>query len=681
MSQIRKVCVIGAGVMGSGIAAQVANARKKVFLLDIASTSGNKNQIVIDALEKMQRARPEPLSHPRMLEYIQIGNLQDDLDLLKDCDLIIEAVVEKLDIKHAVYSKIAPYLKKDAILASNTSTIPLANLKQNLKHGLGDRFMIMHFFNPPRYMELLELVTDNETSPDAKESAAYFAEKYLGKTIVECNDTPGFIANRVGCFLLELAARKALEKKLNFAKIDYLFQKFLYFPSTAIFGLYDLIGHDVMKLISSSLLSSLDKNDAYHKICVPNKILDQMNDRNLIGKKTGNGFYKVEKENGKKITKLLNLDSFEYEVLDSKFSETNFDDFMKTGDKYAVFVKEVIDEFYEYICSLIPNVTTRPQDIDLAMRLGYSLKFGPFELIEQKLSSNPSFSRYAKKNKTTSSGLNNSGEKEDKKTHKVFLKSKAGTLNTDIFNELIDLTSSASSEEKIIIYSSDKIFSAGADLKFLKENIENKKWDSIDNFISLGQKAMLALKYAKAHVIACPQGIALGGGMEILLHARTVIAHQNLKAGLVELGVGLVPAWGGVKEMFLRQNSKEELVLMLGNIIFQKRSPSAEYLSEYFKIKNCIVNMNMHFVEEDISELKAVPSIQSSKEVVLPKLDLASEEIFQSGLNAHELGVLEFFQSIIDMGVVNETQLLDAEREFFVRLCMMSKTLEMLRKF
>ena len=313
MSLIKKVCVIGSGVMGSGIAAQVANSRTKVILLDIADeNSENPSNISASALVRMQSQKPAPLSHPSLAKYITTGNLRDHLNLISECDLIIEVIIERLDVKHALYETLLPYLKDGAIIASNTSTLPLAKLKEKLPQSVQNRFIISHFFNPPRYMELLELVSDVNNDNSVIERAEEFISKKLGKIIIHCNDTPGFIANRIGCFFLECTVRKAIEKGLDPAVIDQIFTKLLGFPSTGIFGLYDLIGHDVMALISKSLVSTLDSGDKYNEIYTESGILSVMKSRGLLGRKSCAGFYKVTKDQGKTIKQIFDFKSLEY---------------------------------------------------------------------------------------------------------------------------------------------------------------------------------------------------------------------------------------------------------------------------------------------------------------------------------------------------------------------------------
>ena len=210
--------------MGSGIAAQVANSSTHVILLDVASADpANRNSVLDFAIQRISTSRPPALSHPDKIKYITTGNLDDNLHLISSCDLIIEVIVEDLQIKHELYNKITPYIKNTAIVASNTSTLPLKNLKAKLSQTLQSRFVITHFFNPPRYMELLEFVTDSSTEQNAIKSLEDFLKGRLGKTIVKCNDMPGFIANRVGCFLLELVVRRAIDQKLDPGIIDGIF--------------------------------------------------------------------------------------------------------------------------------------------------------------------------------------------------------------------------------------------------------------------------------------------------------------------------------------------------------------------------------------------------------------------------------------------------------------------------
>ncbi len=701
MQKIQTVCVIGSGVMGSGIAAQIANSKTNVILLDIADNkSGDKNKFVNDSYEKLFTTKPAPLSHPDYAKYIRLGNLEDDLSLIREADLIIEVIVEKLDIKHQLYDSVSKYLKPTAILSSNTSTLPLSELGAKLPLNIRKNFAIIHFFNPPRYMELVELVTDSETSKEIRPELSNFLTKLLGKTIVNCNDTPGFIANRVGCFLLELAVRKGIKENLNPSQIDYIFSKYLGFPSTGIFGLYDLIGHDVMGLISRSLLTSLSNNDKYHQAYVQTKVLEKMREKNLVGRKSGGGFYKLSKDASGKTTKQeINFDDFSYRTSPAMIEYKGIEDVLNCGDKYSKFISDILQDFFSYIISLIPAVTNDKTNIDLAMKLGYSLKYGPFELLDKMPGGGNAWLKskginikipdYIQTSSIDDTQLvseiilsNNSAELQLIKGHYVFvIKSKMNALDSDVFNLMIDATHYCEDKNKeLYIFPSGNNFSAGANLGYFKESIENKDFKGIEKFLYLGQKAMMHLKYAKIPVISCARGAALGGGCEILLHSDFIIAHQNLNSGLVELGVGLIPGWGGTKEMFIRSNGdKSKLLQNLKNILTQNKSTSADYFALDYSAQVAI-NMNKNLILEQAFDTKFKNLSNKNTRVSLPDMDL-STEIDHSNFDKLQIDVLEFFQEIINKKSVTEQELLDLEREKFLQLSSTPLALERISRF
>jgi 3-hydroxyacyl-CoA dehydrogenase/enoyl-CoA hydratase/3-hydroxybutyryl-CoA epimerase len=690
MALINKVCVIGSGVMGSGIAAQVANSRTHVVLFDIVDeNSGNPSNIPALALEKMLSQKPAPLSHPTLAKYIAVGNLRDDLNLISECDLIIEVIIEKLEVKHALYEKLLPYLKSDAVIASNTSTLPLAKLKEKLPGSVQNRFIITHFFNPPRYMELIELVVDDNNDKIITGRAKEFISKKLGKTIIPCNDTPGFIANRIGCFLLELTVRKAIEQRLNPALIDQIFTKLLGFPSTGIFGLYDLIGHDVMALISKSLTDILDSGDKYHEIFTESDVLSTLKAKGFLGRKSGAGFYKVTKNQGHTIKQIFDFNSLDYGELKSEECPKTLEELFNKHDIYSDFFKDILTTFFSYVRHLVPEISDSTCDIDEAMRLGYSLKYGPFELLElmPKSALSPkgidiNLKRQAlnKREWQNAAKLVLSNDSADlfeyQNNHIFVIKTKMNCLNHKVFDLIID--SVKLSEDKslrlVIHPGKSKNFSVGADLRLFYEMISNKNFKAIEEFIDLGQKAMLKAKYAGVDVISCAYGLALGGGCELLLHSHHVVAHQNLNAGLVELGVGLIPGWGGVKEMFLRSKGNEEYIIEnLQNILMQYQSASGDYFAEKYKVE-CSFNMNINNIMLEAFEIKPRTRI-TNKNVNLPKIDL-SNKIDTANFDNVALDVLEFFQKIIDMGKVDEATLLNMEKEKFLQMAAKPESLE-----
>lgn len=630
---IKKICVIGSGVMGAGIAATIANTSLPVVMLDIAfndpaksGSDSNKNYLTQSALEKLKQQKPAAFAYPNKARFITIGNLEDDLNLIKDCDLVIEVVIEKLEIKQQLYNKIIPYLKDDAIIASNTSTLRLSSLKELLPPELKSRFLITHFFNPPRYMELVELITGDNIPAHLKSTVEDFLYRTLGKTIVHCKDTPGFIANRVGCFLLELVVRTAVKRNLDQSIIDSIFTKLLGLPNTGIFGLYDLIGLDVMKLISSSLLANLPASDMYHEIYAPSPTIDKMLSNGWFGRKAGGGFYKMALIDGKKTKEQINFTNLEYNFgINTKPAETNsLDDLLDSTDQYGQFFQEVITKFYAYLLKLMPAVTDRPEDIDTAIKLGYSWTHGPFELLKKNpalktyiLGSIPNLEAIITSRCNDTKNLTS----EDKKDHiftnessKCFiyknmvvfeLTTKGGSLNMQVFDSLQKaLIFAETTKQNLAICSNAKHFSVGADLKFLASCINNKDFTAIDSFLRLGQKTMQMLKESTVKVISCAHSAALGGGCELLLHSDYIIAHQELNAGLVEVNVDLIPSWGGIKEIFTRAAGDEtKLARYIDNILSCYKSSSAYDFADHFDIYNIKIIMNKHLLLEEAAIL------------------------------------------------------------------------------
>lgn len=695
---MKKICVIGAGTMGSGIAAQVANSKVEVLLLDVVDeNSTDPSNVANLAVKKMDHTKPPPLSHPSLVKYIHAGNLRDDLNLISSCDLIIEAIIEKLDIKHKLYDSLIPYLKKDAIIASNTSTLPLALIKEKLPEEFGKRFFITHFFNPPRYMELLELVTDKNSDEEAAKQVANFMKYKLGKTIINCNDTPGFIANRVGCFLLELTVREAISVRLDPFIVDKIFSQLLGFPSTGIFGLYDLIGHDVMKLISDSLTKALPKDDDYQLIYKDCSELLSLKNKGALGRKAGMGFYKMIKVDGRNQKQQIDFDLNEYvNVKDQNIPET-IDKLYENNDQYSLFFKKILSRFFTYLTGLIPEISSSTNDVDEAMKLGYSLKYGFFELLEKKIPDGRKFlenldPKYMVKSLTekndwqckSKSVLSNDSATllEYNNQHIFVINTKMNCLTDDLFYLLIkSVKYSEDKSTNLIIYpSNSKHFSVGANLKFIHEKINNKDFQDIEDFIKIGQKAMMELKNSSSPIISCATGFALGGGCELLLHSDYVIAHQNLNAGLVELGVGLIPSFGGVKEIFMRfGQEKDKLIQALQNILTQYKTSSGDYFVADYKA-NGQINMNAESILNDALKLKLARNVNHTNNINIVDVILA-QEIDVDNFDHLQRNILGFFQTIIDMKAVSEEQLLQYEREKFMELVKQPLCAERLKQY
>ncbi len=306
MSTINKVCVIGAGVMGAGIAAHCANAGHDVLLLDIVPNGAeNRNAIAEGAIKKLIKSNPAALTHKRNAKRITPGNIEDHMDMIGDCDWIVEAVIERLDIKQDLYKKIDAVRKSGSIVSSNTSTIPLDNLVAGMSDAFAADFCITHFFNPPRYMRLLEVVKGEKTSQSVIDTVSDFSDRKLGKSIVHCKDRPGFIANRLGVFWIYCAVVEALDQGLSIEEADAIIGRPCGIPKTGVFGLMDLVGLDLMPHVIDSMVGLLPADDPFVKIKRDLPLIENMIADGYTGRKGKGGFYRLNREGGKKVKKVL----------------------------------------------------------------------------------------------------------------------------------------------------------------------------------------------------------------------------------------------------------------------------------------------------------------------------------------------------------------------------------------
>ena len=370
---IEKVAVIGAGLMGSGIAAQVANAGVPVILLDIVPKDAeDRSMLAKSAIDKLLKSNPAALMHKNNAKLITPGNMEDDLELLNGCDWIIEVVLEDLKIKHSTYEKINKYRKKGSVVSSNTSTIPLHLLTEPFDKTFKEDFLITHFFNPPRYMRLLELVTSKDTRKDAQEDIRHFCDHALGKGVVDCHDTPGFIANRLGVFWLNQALNVAIEDKVPIEVADAVMGKPVGIPKTAAFGLLDLIGIDLMPHLAESLLSTLPDDDKYRKIYVDHGFIHQMIEQGYTGRKGKGGFYRLDPDSGKgkKVKQALSIhadkfDEDQYakaekpELASTKAGKQGLKAVVSTADQGGVYAWKVLSRTLAYAAELILVLVAR----------------------------------------------------------------------------------------------------------------------------------------------------------------------------------------------------------------------------------------------------------------------------------------------------------------------------------
>ena len=609
--KIETVAVIGAGVMGSGIAAQIANAGKKVLLLDIVPEgASNKNIIAQSAIQKLLKVKPAALMHKRNSKLITAGNLEDNLNDLADVDWIIEVIVERLDIKQSLYKKIDAVRKPGSIVSSNTSTLPLADLTAGLSKEFSQDFLITHFFNPPRYMRLLEVVEGPNTRQDALNSISVFCDIELGKGIVNCNDTPGFIANRIGAYWMQTAMLETLRLGLSVDEADAICGRPMGVPKTGIFGLMDLVGIDLMPHILASMVHSLPKSDAFHEQAVIPVVVTNMIENGYTGRKGKGGFYRLNKTNGKKTKESVNLTNGEYATSQKARLKSlkpaiakDLRKLVSFDDKGGQFAWSVLAKTLTYSASLIPEIGNSIEAIDRAMKLGYNWKYGPFELIDkigvdwfvEKLTADniavppllaaakgKSFYRF-KDNQRQCLNLNGEYETllrsdgvillEDIKRNQQPVKSNASASLWDIGDgvlclefhskmnsidpEILAMVGSAvniipNNYKALVLYNEAENYSVGANIGLALFAANVAAWPQIEGMVKSGQDTYKALKHAPFPVVGAPAGMALGGGCESLLHCDAIQAHAESYIGLVEVGVGLIPAWGGSKEMLTR---------------------------------------------------------------------------------------------------------------------------------
>ncbi|MET0374735.1 MAG: 3-hydroxyacyl-CoA dehydrogenase NAD-binding domain-containing protein [Rhizorhabdus sp.] len=597
---IKKVCVIGAGTMGAGIAAQAANAGVPVLLLDIVPKDGaNRNAIAEGAVAKMLKTDPAPFMSKAAAKLIEPGNIEDDLGKVADCDWIIEAVIERLDIKQSLYAKLEEVREAGTAISSNTSTIPLGQLIEGRSETFAADFLITHFFNPPRYMRLLEIVTGPRTSKDTAARVATFADRAMGKTIVRTNDTPGFIANRIGTYWLQVAVNAAMDLGLTIEEADAIGGKPMGVPKTGVFGLIDLVGIDLMPLLQKSLTATLPEGDAYFATVRPMPLIDKMIAEGYTGRKGKGGFYRINREAGKR-KETLDLVTGDYRLpVKAQSPRAKLGELIAIPGKTGDFAWAVLGQLLSYAASLVGTIADDIVAIDEAMKLGYNWKYGPFELIDQigaaafakrladegrpvpdilKAVGDGSFYRI-EGGKRQFLGLD--GDYHDvvrpegvillediKRAAKPIMKNGSAALwdigdgvacfeFTSKMNALDGETLKllgqaiahvAASMKALVVYNESSNFSAGANLGLALFAVNIAAWGEIDKLVTGGQQAYKALKYAPFPVVAAPAGLALGGGCEIVLHADAVQAHAETYIGLVECGVGLVPGWGGCGE-------------------------------------------------------------------------------------------------------------------------------------
>jgi 3-hydroxyacyl-CoA dehydrogenase len=619
---IKKAAVIGAGVMGAGIAAQLANAGLDVELLDRVDPKNgdDRSAIAKGAIDKLLKTTPAPLMHKSYAKRIRPGNTEDDIARLKEVDLVIEAVFEDPKVKSDIFKKIDANRRADTIVASNTSTIPLHDLIADQSDELKKYFVITHFFNPPRYMPLLELVTSQYNDKMLIAEITRFMDEKMGKGVIPCNDTPGFIGNRIGTFWIQSAINEAYSRNMTVEEADAVMGKPIGAPKTGVFGLVDLVGLDLMPHISKSLTSLLPPSDAYCKNDMTYPVIDKMIADGYTGRKGKGGFYRLNAQREKLAVDLKT--GAERPAQKIKLPKKSLHDLAESKDKFGNYAWAVLKKTLSYAADHAHEITDNITGVDDAMKLGYNWKFGPFELID-KIGVDYFISRLKSEQEEvppfllkaagrtfyrTENGklqyLDKNGAYQNvtrpegvllladiKRAAKpVFSNAKNlpvlgpvgakiwdikdGVLCVEFCSKMnsIDYWSLKAIEKAcdiigdgkgaykaLVIHNEGDDFSVGANIGVALIAAKIKMLFLIDKMVTLGHQTYKRLKYAPFPVVSAPSGKALGGGCEVLLHSHYVQAHAETYPGLVEVGVGLLPAWGGSTELLTRALQSKKL--------------------------------------------------------------------------------------------------------------------------
>ena len=607
---IERAAVLGAGVMGSGIAAQIANAGIPVLLLDVVPEGADdRNALAKGALERMQKADPAPFMSRQAARLVTPGNLEDDLDALGEVDWIVEAVVENLAIKQALYARLEGVRKRGSIVSSNTSTLPLARLTEGLPKSFARDFLITHFFNPPRYMRLLEIVRGPHTRSDAAAALADFADRRLGKSVVRCKDTPGFIANRIGSYWMQAAFAAAFEMGVPVEEADAVLGRPLGIPKTGIFGLADLVGIDLLPHVAASLRAALPADDPFHEVDREWPLVGRLIETGYTGRKGKGGFYRLNRADGQRVKEAIDLATGKYHVADKP--RLDCVDAAKAGpralfesdERAARYAWRVMSRTLAYACSLVPEIADDIAAVDGAMRLGYNWKWGPFELLDRigpawfrdrlaavGIDAPPLLERVGEGTfYRTEQGrlryLTVDGAYADvvrpdgvllladiKRRSKPVARNGSASLwdlgdgvacfefhskmnaidpdTLDLLDKAIGIV--AKGFKALVVYNEGENFSVGANVGIALFAANVAAWPMIEDIVAKGQKVYRKLKHAPFPVVAAPFGMTLGGGCEVCLNADAVQAHAETYIGLVETGVGVIPAWTGSTELVTR---------------------------------------------------------------------------------------------------------------------------------
>ena len=628
--RIKHVTVLGSGIMGSGIAAHFANIGVQVLLLDIVpfelteaeqkkgltkEDKAVRNRIATENFVKLQKSSPALLYSPKFAERITVGNFDDDLEKIKKTDWIIEVVVERLDIKKSVYEKIEQHRKPGTLVSSNTSGIPIHFLIEGRSDDFKKYFAGTHFFNPVRYLPLLEIIPTPETDPEIIKFYMEYGAKFLGKATVEAKDTPAFIANRIGVYSMMNLLHEVQNLGLNVSDIDKLTGPVIGRPKSATFRTADVVGLDTLVMVANGVRDSKAEANDFNDVFALPKYIQTMIDNKWLGSKTEQGFYKkVKNAEGKSEIHGLNLETMEYELQGKSDFPTleltksidkpidRFKVLVGGKDKAGELYRKSLGALFAYVSHKVPEISDEVYKIDDAMRAGFGWENGPFEIwdavgvqkgIELAKEAGYEVSDWVKtvasfykvndegqtiyfdknsgnynsipgqesfiilenirKNKTLWSNSGSAIQDLGDGIINFEIRSKMNSLGGEVLDGLNRAIDLAEKDyEGLVIGNQGANFSVGANLAMILMMAIDQDWDDLNMAIAYFQKSMMRVRYSSIPVVVAPHGMTLGGGCEMTMHADRVVAAAETYIGLVETGVGVIPGGGGTKEMALR---------------------------------------------------------------------------------------------------------------------------------
>ncbi len=784
---IRKVAVLGSGIMGSRIACHFANIGIEVLLLDIVPKEPNdaekakglttespfvRNRIVNEAFQNTLKANPAALYSPTFANRIKLGNFDDNLAEIKNYDWVLEVIVENLAIKKSLYEKVDALRKVGTLVTSNTSGIPIHLMAEGRSEDFQKHFCGTHFFNPPRYLRLFEVIPNPKTDPAVIDFLMHYGDRFLGKTTVLCKDTPAFIANRVGIYSMVQTIKVVEELGLTVEEVDKLTSVVVGRPKSGTFRLSDVVGLDTTINVSNNLYTSLTHDESRETFMLP-AVMKKLQENKWLGDKTGQGFYKkIKGEGGKSEILALNLKTFEYEPS----QKVKFEVFEKTKtlalkDRFAVlladktkageFYRKTILDGFRYVTNRIPEISDELYRIDAAICAGFGWEMGLFETwdalgvekgLEMMATEGMKPAEWV--NEMLASGAKSFYKKENgkrlyydipTKIYKVIpgtesfiilenlsdnvvwknaessvydlgdgilgleFRSKMNTFGAGVIEGIQKGISLAEKDFRGLVIGNDstEAFSAGANLAMLFMFAIEQEYDEINMMIAQFQNTMMRVRYSSIPVVVAPHTLALGGGCEINLHADRVVAAAETYMGLVEVGVGLIPAGGGTKEMAVRcadmyaagDPELNTLQAAFMNIATAKVSTSAQEALEmnYLRRGDEIVLNRSRLIadaKKAAIEIADAGYTQPKKRTDIRVQGKAGIALFNAGvqgmlmgkyISEHDAKIANKLAYVISGGDlsyaqnVSEQYLLDLERETFLSLCAEKKTLERLQ--